>query len=180
MATPNSPVARRAVEARISENCRIRFHCSSEELQRRVIAAKRGAARRWAVYRLGLLPLSTGKTAGFSIVRFPAFGRASGSGYPAKQGLNSPHAVLRPYSCAVLGAQFRGTESARNGIANGGSPPPSPRPVHEGPRAVIDGSGANRHRAGVIQRPAGGIWGGLWLRQAIFKRSAGDGELGPN
>ena len=35
---PHPSVSRRAVEARASENHRIPFHCSSEELQRRAIA----------------------------------------------------------------------------------------------------------------------------------------------
>src|SRR6185437_5728129 len=49
-----------------SENCRMAFHCSSEELQRRVIAAKRGGRRRWAVYRRRLDPLSTEKRISFA------------------------------------------------------------------------------------------------------------------
>ena len=35
---PHPSVSRRAVEARASENYRMPFHCSSEELQRRAIA----------------------------------------------------------------------------------------------------------------------------------------------
>src|SRR5579884_1835596 len=44
-----------------SEDCRMAFHCTSEELQRRVIAAKRGGRRRWVVYRRRRDLLSTVK-----------------------------------------------------------------------------------------------------------------------
>jgi hypothetical protein len=53
-----SPKGRRSSS---SENCRMACHCFSDELQRRVIAAKRGGRRRWAVYRRRPDPLSTKK-----------------------------------------------------------------------------------------------------------------------
>src|SRR5690242_18976881 len=62
---PNPSENRRADEASSSENCRMAFHCSSEELQRRVIAAKRGGRRRWVVYRGRPDPLSTRKIESF-------------------------------------------------------------------------------------------------------------------
>jgi len=49
-----------------SDDCRMAFHCSSEELQRRVIAAKRGGRRRWVVYRGKLVPVSTEKIKDFA------------------------------------------------------------------------------------------------------------------
>src|SRR6185437_9923035 len=49
-----------------SDDCRMAFHCSSEELQRRVIAAKRGGRRRWVVYRGKLVPVSTEKNKDFA------------------------------------------------------------------------------------------------------------------
>jgi len=62
---PHPSENRRADEASSSENCRMAFHCSSEELQRRVIAAKRGGRRRWVVYRGRPDPLSTTKIESF-------------------------------------------------------------------------------------------------------------------
>jgi hypothetical protein len=98
------PETRRAVEARAPENCRVRFHCSSEELQRRAIAAKRRAARRWAVYRLGLRALSTEKKNQISSAELPLINVVK-SGRRCGKFTFPNHAALRPYSCVVL--EFR-------------------------------------------------------------------------
>jgi hypothetical protein len=49
-----------------------------------------------------------------------------------------------------------------------GAPAARPlRPIKSGAGAVIDASWTNRHRAGVIQRPAEGNWGFFQLRRYI-------------
>jgi len=85
------------------------FHCSSEELQRRVIAAKRGGRRRWVVYRGKLVLVSTEKIKDFAtenpgMTVLPMWGAPS-----AKQGLKGCDpgqkggiAAQKPYSRGVL------------------------------------------------------------------------------
>ena len=70
-----------------SENCRMAFHCTSEELQRRVIAAKRGGRRRWVVYRGKLVPVSTEKIKDFATENLGTALLTGGGGASLKQGL---------------------------------------------------------------------------------------------
>jgi len=91
------PVARRVVEAHASENHRIPFHCSSEELQRRVIAPTTSGWRADGRYiGFGFTPCQP--QIGFSLqsrtiklALYPADFRASG-----KSSLNRYRAALRP------------------------------------------------------------------------------------
>jgi hypothetical protein len=91
------PVARRVVEAHASENHRIPFHCSSEELQRRVIAPTTSGWRADGRYiGFGFTPCQP--QIGFSLqlriiklALYPAGFRASG-----KSSLNRSRAALKP------------------------------------------------------------------------------------
>src|SRR5476649_687679 len=94
---PHLQKARRVVEAHASENHRIPFHCSSEELQRRVIAPTTSGWRADGRYiGFGFTPCQP--QIGFSsqpmtikLALYPADFRASG-----KSGLNQYRAALRP------------------------------------------------------------------------------------
>ncbi len=126
-------------------------------------------ARRWPVYRLRPEALSTGNAQVFRIsdhsntpVNTRTFSTADESS------LNSCRAALRPYSWVVLAVQFEG----RN--RNGGSKPPSFRPINAGQGPSLTGQGPNGIVPALIHRPiewlADGNWALVWLRQAIFDR----------
>jgi hypothetical protein len=139
---PQPPEARRVVEAHASEYNRMPFHCSSEELQRRVIAPTTSGWRADGRYiGFGPKPCQP-KTSNFfrpGIIQIPRY--HVGFHATGELSFNSCRAALRPYSWAVLAGLVRGMESQR------GTQPPSLRPKRRS-AALIDGPRAKRHRAG--------------------------------
>ena len=124
---PHPSENRRADEASSSENCRMAFHCSSEELQRRVIAAKRGGRRRWVVYRRRLDPLSTAKFERFAAEISCRLSHEESREPQHKHILSGEgpncNAVEKPYSCDLLAIEL-----IRGVIAWGGARS-SPLPI---------------------------------------------------
>jgi len=100
------------------------FHCSSEELQRRVIAAKRGGRRRWVVYRRRLDPLSTAKFERFAAEISCRLSHEESREPQHKHILSGEgpkcNAVEKPYSCDLLAIEL-----IRGVIAWGGAFQPS-------------------------------------------------------
>ena len=86
------------------------FHCSSEELQRRVIAAKRGGRRRWVVYRRRLDPLSTAKFERFAAEISCRLSHEESREPQHKHILSGEgpncNAVEKPYSCDLLAIEL--------------------------------------------------------------------------
>jgi len=130
--------ARRVVEAHASENHRIPFHCSSEELQRRVIAPTTSGWRADGRYiGFGLKPCQpqinrVSKTHTIELAIYSAGFRAAG-----KSSLNLCRAALQPYSRGVLRVQFEGWNRG------GGTQPPLFRPINEGSGSSLTGQGPN-------------------------------------
>ena len=99
------PVARRVVEAHASENHRIPFHCSSEELQWRVIAPTTSGWRADGRYiGFGFMPCQPQIDGLFSVATIKIGLRHRHFRDFDKTSVNSFCAALRPYSWAVLGS----------------------------------------------------------------------------
>jgi hypothetical protein len=127
-----------------------------------------------AVYRRRPGDLSTGNRLTFwaASSRYPSIKRL----FRTRQNKALIHAA--PHSGHIHGSSLR--SSSRDGSANGGSQPPSFRPINEGLDPSLTGHGPSGILPALIWGPADGNWGQFGCGKPPSIAGAGDGELGPD